>query len=162
VPNKVYHAPETALTFKDSGGSAVLTLNNLAFGAGRVSAQYDRGAGSKPGLYVWRGQFQFATAPALKELIEIYLFGGDGSVVDGTVGTADAALATDKRNNGLLVGCVVVDTTSTNTDVVGSGLVLILDRYISMGVWNGSAGDNLRASANTSIITLTPVPPEIQ
>jgi hypothetical protein len=162
VPNKVYNAPETPITFKDSGGSAVLTLNNLAFGAGRVSAQYDRGTGSKPGLYIWRGTFQFATAPALRELIEIYLFGGDGTVVDGTVGTADAALSTDKRNNGRLIGVVVVDTTSTNTDVVGSGLVMILDRYISAGVWNGSAGDNLRATANTSNVTLTPVPPEIQ
>jgi hypothetical protein len=162
VPNKVYHAPETPITFKDSGGSAVLTLNNLAFGAGRVSAQLDRGAGSLPGLYIWRGNFQFATAPALKELVEIYLFGGDGTVVDGEVGTADAALTSDKRNNGLLVGCAVVDTVATNTNVTASGLVMILDRYISVGVWNASAGDNLRASANTSVVTLTPVPPEIQ
>jgi hypothetical protein len=162
MPNKILHAPETALTFKDSGGSAVITLANLAFGAGRVSAQYDRGSGSKAGLYIWRGQFQFATAPAIAELIELYLFGGDGSVVDGTVGTADAALTSDKRRNGWNFGTVVVDTTSTNTDCVGSGVVEIYDRYISIGVWNGSAGDNLRNTANTSIITLTPVPPEIQ
>lgn len=162
MANKIYNAPETAVTFKDSGGDVVITLASLGAGAGRVSAQYDRGAGSKPALYKWRGVFQFDSAPAVGELVELYLFGGDGTVVDGTLGTSDAAMTTDKRRNGKLIGVVVVDTTSATTDIVGSGVCEIFDRYVSLGVWNGSAGDTLEATANACYVVLTPIPPEIQ
>lgn len=162
MANKIYHAPETEISFRDSGGDATLTLQNLAFGAGRVSARYDRGAGSKPGLYRWRAVMQFETAPALGELVEIYLFPSDGTYMDGTLGTSDAALSSDKRRNGQLIGVVEVDTTSVTTDIIASGICEIYDRYISIGVWNGSAGDNLENTSNASRVNLMPVPPEIQ
>lgn len=162
MANKIYYNPETAITFKDSGGSAVLTLQNLGFGVGRISARYDRGAGSKPMRHRWTGVFQFETAPAIGETIEIYLAASDGTYVDGTVGTADAALTSDKRRNLKLVGTVVVDTTSTGTDIVRSGTCEIVSRYISGGVWNGSAGDNLKNTANASMIIFEPIPDEIQ
>lgn len=163
MPNKIYYAPETTLTFKDSGGDAAITLANLGFGAGRISAQCDRGSGSKPARYRWRAVFQFATAPQVGELCEIYLAQSrDGSVIDGTLGASDAALSSDKRRNLDLIGVVVHDTTSTNTDIVGSGVCYVYDRYIQIGVWNGSSGDNLRNSSNTSYIELTPIPDEIQ
>lgn len=162
MANKIYRAIETALTFCDSGGDAAITLQNLAFGAGRVSARYDRGSGSKPRLYRWRGVFQFETAPIVGEQIEVYLFESDGTYMDGTLGTSNAALSSAKRNNGELIGVVVVDTTSTATDIIGSGYCLISDQYISVGVWNASAGDNLKNTANANRIILTPVPDEIQ
>lgn len=162
MANKVYRAAETSLTFKDSGGSAVITLQNLAYGAGRISARYDRGAGSLAAKYQWRGVFQFETAPVVGELIEIYIAESNGTDVDGNIGTADAALTSDKKRNLTLVGCVQVDTTATATNIVGSGICWIYDRYFSVGVWNGSAGDNLKNTANTSVITLTPYPDEIQ
>lgn len=34
MPNKVYAAPETPIVFKDSGGDAVITLQNLAYPTG--------------------------------------------------------------------------------------------------------------------------------
>ena len=49
--NKIYMAPGTPITFTGSGGDAVITTNNLAFGVGRVSAQYDRGVGAKAKLH---------------------------------------------------------------------------------------------------------------
>lgn len=162
MPNKIYRAIETTLSFRDSGGSAVLTLLNLAFGAGRVSAQYDRGAGSLAQLFHWRAVVQFETAAIVGETVEIYLFESDGTYMDGTLGTSDAALGTDKRRNGKLIGTVVADTTSTATNIVASGLCLITERYVSVGVWNGSAGDNLENTSNASRINLTPVPPELQ
>lgn len=162
MANKVYRAIETALSFRDSGGDAVLSLQNLAFGVGRVSARYDRGAGSLPRLYEWRGVFQFETAPIVGEIVEIYLFDSDGTYMTGTLGTSDAALGTDKRRNGKLIGNVVVDTTSVTTDIVGSGLCLINSRYVSVGVWNASAGDNLENTSNASRVILTPMPDEIQ
>ena len=162
MANKIYRAAETAITFRDSSGDAVIALQNLGFGVGRVSARYDRGSGSKPRIYQWRGVFQFETAPIVGELIELYLFESDGTYMDGTLGTSDAALSSAKRNNGNPIGSVVVDTTSTGTDIIKSGLCLIHDRYISIGVWNGSAGDNLKNTANTSRVILTPYPDEIQ
>lgn len=162
MPNKIYYTPETAITFKDSGGSAVLTLQNLGFGAGRISARYDRGAGAKPMRHRWTGAFQFETAPAIGETIEIYLSASDGAYADGTVGTSDAALTSDKRRNLKLIGTVVVDTTLTGTDIVRSGTCEIASRYISTGVWNASNGDNLKNTANTSMVILEPIPDEIQ
>jgi hypothetical protein len=163
MPTKIYRATETPITFRDSSGDVVMTLQNLAFGAGRVSAQYDRGAGSKAKLHEVIGVFQFETAPVIGEAIEIYLFQSDGTYVDGNVGTSDAALATAKRNNGILIGSVIVDTTSTSTDIVGRFLdVPITSRYYSIGVWNASAGDNLKNTANTSRVIVTPMPDESQ
>lgn len=163
MPNKVYRAVEAAITFRDSGGDVVLGLQNLAFGAGRISARYDRGAGSLAQLHEVRAVVQFETAPALGEAVEIYLFQSDGTYMDGTLGTADAAMGSDKRKNGMLIGAVIADTTSATTDIVASFQnVPISSRYYSIGVWNASAGDNLENTANASRVIVTPMPPEIQ
>lgn len=163
MPNKLYRAVETAITFRDSSGDVVITLQNLGFGVGRVSAQYDRGAGSKPQLHEVTGVFQFETAAALGEAIEIYLFESDGTYQDGTVGTSDAALSSDKRRNGMLIGVVLADTVSTATDIVARFKdVPITSRYYSIGVWNASAADNLENTANASRVIVTPMPPELQ
>jgi hypothetical protein len=163
MPSKVYRAVETPIVFRDSGGDVVITLNNLGFGAGRVSARYDRGAGSVAESHEVTGVFQFETAPALGEAVELYLFQSDGTYMDGTLGTSDAALTADKRRNGILIGAVIVDTTSTATDIIARFQnVPITSRYYSIGVWNASAGDNLENTANASRVIVTPMPPEAQ
>jgi len=163
MPSKVYRAVETPIVFRDSGGDVVITLNNLGFGAGRVSARYDRGAGSLSESHEVTGVFQFETAPALGEAVELYLFQSDGTYMDGTLGTSDAALTADKRRNGILIGAVIVDTTSTATDIIARFQnVPITSRYYSIGVWNASAGDNLENTANASRVIVTPMPPEVQ
>jgi hypothetical protein len=162
MANAIYRGIGTPLSFRDSGGDAVITLQNLSAGAGRVSARYDRGAGSLPRVYEWRGVFQFNTAPVVGELVEIYLFESDGTYMNGTLGTSDAALGSDKRKNGKLIGVVVVDTTSTATDIINSDLCLINSRYFSVGVWNGSAADPLQNTSNASRVILTPMYDEIQ
>lgn len=162
MASAIYRGIGTPLSFRDSGGDAVLTLQNLGFGAGRVSARYDRGAGSVPRIYAWRAVIQFETAPIVGEIVEIYIFESDGTYADGTVGTADAALTSAKRANGHLIGMVVVETTSTATDIVAGGTCMINERYFSVGVWNGSAGDNLENTANANRVILTPMYDEIQ
>lgn len=162
MSNDVYRKLGTPIVFAESGGDAVITLINLGFGVGRVSARYDRGAGSQPRLFEWRAVVQFETAPALGELVEIYLFQSDGTYVDGSVGTADAALTTDQRRNGWLIGVVNVDTVATATNIIASGMCLINSRYFSVGVWNGSAADNLENTANANRIIMTPVPDQSQ
>jgi len=162
MPNKVYRAVETAVVFCESGGTEPITLINLAAGAGRVSDQYDRGAGIVAQLHEVTAVFQMETAGVVGEAIEVYLFESDGTYQDGTVGATDAALAADKRRNGSLVGAVIVDTTSTATNIVARFKdVPITSRYYSVGVWNATA-DNLEDTANASRIIVTPMPPEIQ
>jgi hypothetical protein len=166
MPNKIYRAVEAPVVFRDSGGDRVLALQNLAGGAstdGQISAQYDRGAGSKAQLHEIIGVFQFATAPQIGEVVEIWLFQSDGTYVDGTVGTTAGTLPAAKFRNGMLVGAVVVDTISVDTDIVARFIdVPISSRYYSIGVFNRVVSDNLRNTANTSRVIVTPMPPELQ
>jgi len=162
MSNKVYHAPETPVTFKESGGTAVLTLLNLGFGAGRISARVDRGAGSKPGLYRWRAVMQWENDPAAADYADIVLATSDGTLADGNVGSADAALTAAQKSNCEVIGSVKAEAATGSTDRIASGTFTLLDRYFSIGVWNGSATKNLKNSANVSYVSVTPVPPEIQ
>lgn len=161
MANKVYTAFETPITFGDSGRTYVITLQNLATGAGRISARADRGAGSIATWYRCRVTIQLETAGAVGEQVEIYVSTSDGTNPDGEIGTADAALTTDKRRNLQYIGSVYVDTTSVTTNMTGSFDVKITTRYFSVGVWNGTT-DNLENTANACLISFTPVVDEIQ
>lgn len=159
MSGKIYRAIETPITFKDSGGSAVITLQNLT--GARVSARYDRGAGSLPAKYQWRAIIQWASTPAVANWAEIYLAGSDGTYVDGTLGTSDSGLSTDQLKNCLWIGNVVVQSASAATNMIASGECTIVDRYISVAVWN-RANVAFQNTANVSMVILTPVPDEIQ
>jgi hypothetical protein len=164
VASKIYSAPESVITFQDSSGSAVLTLQNLGAGVGRYSARYDRGAGSRAAWMWLRFVWQMETAGVVGETVEVYLISWheDGSLSDGALGTSDAALTADLRRNlgnPALIG--IVDKTATTTNIAASGLVFLPSRYVSIGVWNATA-DNLENTANTSIVSLTPYPFEQQ
>jgi hypothetical protein len=158
----IYRAIQTPIVFKESGGDAVITLLNLAFGVGRISAQYDRGAGSKPVTYKWKAVMQFETAAIVGERVELYVAESNGTSIDGGVGAADAALAAAAKPNLKMIGIVTVQTTDTATSFIASGLCTIWERYFSLGVWNASAGDNLENTANASFVSFTPMPDEIQ
>jgi hypothetical protein len=161
MANKLYVAPETPLVFKDSGGDADITLQNLAAGAGRISVQVDRGAGSHARLYKWRAKMPFETAPVVGEYVFLYIAESDGTDVDGLVGAVDAALTAAQAANLQEIGIVRVQTTDVDTAFTASGYCLISERYFSVGVFN-SAADNLQNDANTATVTLTPVPDELQ
>lgn len=160
--NLIYRDIGTPITFCESGGDVVITLLNLAAGAGRVSARYDRGAGDKPVYHLWQGKFQFESAPVVGEAVEIYLFESDGTLADGVVGTADAALTAGMKSNGKLLGVVLAQTTDTATDFVASGVCEIWQRYYSIGVWNASAADPLENTANVNKVIITPLAWDIQ
>jgi hypothetical protein len=162
MPNDIFRELGTPITFRDSAGDAVITLLNLAAGAGRISARYDQGAGSKPRIWEWRAVIQWETAPAVGEVAEIYLAESDGTYMDGTLGTADAALGSDKRKNLKLLGVVIADSVSTATDNIASGLCIVNQRYFSIGVWNASVADNLENTANACRVIMTPAYDEVQ
>jgi len=158
MPNKVYAAAETALTWTDSGGDYALTLASLAADGVRVGAQHDLGSGSRSRLYEWRFVVDgFGTAPVVGETVDVYVATSDGTYVDGSVGTSDAAGSTVALPNLLFLGSATVQTTSTTDDLVISGQVELSHQYVSPVVHNNTA-DALSGGR----FILTPVPDEIQ
>jgi len=153
---------DAPLIWQDSGGSAVITLNNLAANVGRVGARIDRGLGLLPRWYVLQGKFEKGVAGVVGQIITVGLFLSDGTNVDGNVGVADAALTATQ-----MLAChdrpfeIVVTTISTDTPIVQSKLIEIPPmRYISVGVINSVTG-LLRATANACRIALFPYHDEV-
>lgn len=162
MANKIYTIQETAITFQESGGTVTFTPKNVADNAGRISAQYDRGATAKPALYWWRAVTKAAAALAVGKTLQIYLATSNGTNVDGNQGTSDAAFSSiDKLRNLQYVGSVFADSTSSGEVQVASGLVEIRERYISVVWWN-DFDQALTNTAGDHIFSLTPVPDEIQ
>ena len=82
--------------------------------------------------------------------------------VDGEEGIADGALGSaNSLTNMHYMGAVVVDTTSTDTNITKSGQVWIPARYINLVVFNNTA-DNLRTDTGVHHVGLTPTPHEVQ
>lgn len=164
MANKIYHATETSLLFADAAQAEdeTLTLSALAAAAGRISARHDFGAASKSRIYEWRATFQMATAGVVGETIEIYLSTSDGTNPDGEEGTADAALSSsNKLKNMHLIGVVVVDTTTIDTDITSSGCFVLSARYASICVFNNTA-DALKTDTAVHGVVIAPVPDEVQ
>ena len=162
MANKIYVAPETAIVFKASGGDVTFTPKNVANGAGRRSAQWDRGSGSKPARYVWRVHTKAAAGLTVGNALEVYFATSDGTDVDGNQGTTDAAFsAADKRRNLRYVGSVIADDTTNGEVQIASGVVEIYTRYVSVVWWN-AFGQTLTNVDADHTFSLTPVPDEVQ
>jgi len=164
MANKVYGNSESAITWKSSGGSAVITCTSLANNAGRVGAQYDRSTGARALRFMWELQFKCAATPTLGNVVSVYLAvaQADNTIPTGNVSTADAALsALDKRRNLIFLGVVEIDNAGTGIQA-GSGLTAeIPHRYLSLVLVNES-GAAFSSTAGDTIFTLTPIPDELQ
>lgn len=173
MPNKVYVARETRITFEPSGGDEPFTLTSLASGAGRVSDQLERGAGSIAQEYQGVLRTAFGTVPVVNEVLRIYLvegwnFRNDGTPeVDqgGALGAADAAVSDedDLIAAGHLIGYLVVPPSpAADTEYVSRPFrFLTAARYLQFAVWNATA-DALSATAADHELAVWPSPPEIQ
>ena len=164
MANKIYSAPETTLVFDDSGGGGVITFTpkNIANNAGRISAQHDLGAGSKPRKFRWMALTKANVAPTVGTILEIYLAPGDGTNEAGNEGTADAALsAEDKKRNMIRIGSVVADKATNTEPFVAMGVCEIPFRYFSV-CWVNKFGQTLTNTSADHQFTLTPIPDEVQ
>lgn len=162
--NDLYVSPETAITFADSAQTPTrnLTLSALATVTGRVSAQHDRGASPFAPCYLWRATFQLTGTNVVGATIELYLATSDGTNVDGQVGTADAALSSvNKLSNLRFIGSVVVDQTTTNTSMTGSGTYCTMARYFSVVVYNATTLP-LKTDTAVNMVSMTPIPMSVQ
>jgi hypothetical protein len=161
--SKQYVNPETPLVFGDTAQTedAAITLSALANNAGRISARLDRGTGAHAAWYKWRCSFQATAVIVAGTTVEVYISTSDAANPDGEIGTADAALTTEKRRNLMQIGIVQADQTAANIPMTASGLVYIPDRYFSLGVWN-ALGQAFRTDTSVHHCTFTPMPPEQQ
>jgi hypothetical protein len=162
MANKIYVVGETAITWQDTSGTKAMTLNNLASGAGRQGAVQDLGTAAKSRQYMWRAFCQFATAPVVNEIVQIFLKTTDGTSPDNDDGTGDIAVSSaDKLQNLIYLGAIVVDEAATGIKMVGHGIIEIPQKEVMPIFWNDTA-DNLVATNNLNGFSLTPIPSEIQ
>lgn len=164
MPNKIYQATESTITFRDSAGSAVFTCTSLASGAGRQSALYDLTTNDRSTKYAWRAFMKFATTPVVGEIIRIYLKTSDGTNPDNDDGTGDAAVsAEDKLRNLKFIGNIIVDEASTTPTFVASSdePIQLPHKEVAVVFWNATA-DAFSSTAADHGFDLIPVPDEIQ
>lgn len=144
-----------------------ITLASLATARGSVSAQYDI-KGKKDLVsqwWRWRANLEYASAVTAGQITKLYIAGADDSSsshIDGgfaaTATDLDSAAKVDQLANCDNFGSV--DGIGLTTGIVSSGLVRIMDRYISLGI-NNASGVAMASGAGVSWIKMWPVP-EIQ
>lgn len=160
-----YYAPGTAAVFTPSGGTIVFTPTSLANAAGRVSAQWDRGAGSKPSIFRVESRTRAAVAPVVGTVVNVYLVYGQASstMIPGKVGAADAAVSSENLFlNAKLIGTMICDVAGNTNDFVMSEVVRdVRAQYVSVG-WFNLLGQALSATAGDHVVTMTPMSDEAQ
>lgn len=170
MPNKIYQAPETSITWTDAttGGDELLDMGGLAAGSLAMGSYYDRGAGSKAGKYRYQLIIDgFDTAPVVGETVSIYISqSDDGTNFDGQpttapTTTAEGTITADQVKNCLLVDTATVYSTTAGDELQVSGIVELSGRYISPVPYNKTA-DALLSTSDAHKFILTPIPDEVQ
>ncbi len=160
MPSAIYLRRGTAKAFRASGGDATFTVDGIANGAGRVSARADWGANPAPDLYEIICEIDSTSTPTTGTVARVYWIGSDAATggvrADGGWAETDAAASDEDRfRNATVVASVQADEVSGNKF---TRTVRYVDsrRYCQVAVWN-AYGVALSASANDTIITVTPL-----
>jgi hypothetical protein len=166
MANKIYVAPETVVSWKNTGGTEILTLTSLgASGGCRIGEEHDFGSASHARKYGIRLRTKFATEPVLREIIEVFIARGDGTYRDGDIGGSDAALtidSTDDRTLAMLpVMMNLVYHQDSTEEFIYYGEFECGFRYLSPVVVNQTA-DALSATAADHELMIWPLPDEVQ
>lgn len=158
--NKIYQTPGTTVTFMNTGGDVTLTLKNTANGHGRVSNQWDRGAGALPARVKVEACIKGASAIAISAGWHLYAYAAQGGATLSDL-TADADLTAETQlNNFLYIGKLLASSNAVGP-FYGSWVVELVGRYVNLAVWNPS-GQAIDNADGTSYIKITPMPDDIQ
>ena len=162
MANKILHVRETDVTWRNTGGSELLTLTSVGSGAGRQGARHDFTTGSIARTYEWSAFLQLVATPTLGELIYIYWKFSNGTQAGNDDGTGDIVVsAIDKLRNLQLIGAIEIDQAAANIEMTASGILTLNSRYGHPVFWNAAAVA-LTATATEHGFTLTPIVPEVQ
>jgi len=161
MANEVYIRKGTSkLVNGEAGADVALSMEGVANGAGRVSAQIDWGAAPRPSLYEWSCEVQWQPTPTQGAVLELYVAGApdaDNTQIDGDIGTSDAALGdVDMRRNLRYIGCVVSENAAASEICVSSGIFEFTPRYMSIIGYNG-AGATINATDSNFRFNIVPV-----
>ncbi len=169
MAGEVYVEDGSAITWQDSTGTYAMTLQNLATVAARVGARADLGAWPRALAYRWYLEIEWASAPTIDQVVELYFGGWDndtgpaspvGQLPATDIGYAAASAGLSKRKNLLLAGVVVAETAAVGP-FSASGLIALPYRYVSPFIYN-AAGVALKNTANSALLRVTPVYPQVQ
>jgi hypothetical protein len=162
MSNDILAVRGTGVVFKQTGGNVAFNPVSITNGQVRYSAQYDRGTAPSPNLYNWRARTKTAANPSIGAIMTIYLAAGDGTDIDGDIGTGGGLLASvDQLRNIPPIGVVVANYATTTNIYTASGTVEINARYVSV-LWRNDLGVALSATAADSVFTLEPLNYQVQ
>jgi len=153
----------TALTIKNSGGSAAITLASLANGSSRQAATLDLGANW---AQRWRidTDFELAATPTAGNAINLFAsFSDTTGAGRGNTSGSDAAYSGYSSNIDAstrqleLIGAHVVTNQATSTvQKAFAGIFFPKGRYLNLVVDNRS-GAAFHSADTNQVITLTPL-----
>jgi hypothetical protein len=148
--------PLTALTFTETGGTAVFTPKNVATGAGRVSDRTDRGTGALATLFKWEATFKAQASVTIGLPVRVYAYCHENANTTADY-VADAAVTAETQfSNFKLIGTIYASANSVGP-FYNSGDVFLTGRYCEVGMWNAS-GQTLTNVNGDNKVTLTPYP----
>lgn len=160
MANEVYLRKGTSVLFNGAPGDVAFSMQGVANGAGRVSAQKDWGAAPRPDWYEWSCEVQWQATPTQGALLELYVAGApdaDSTQIDGDIGASDAALADiDMRRNLKFIGSVVSENAAASEICVASGRFQFTQRYMSIVGYN-AAGATINATAGNFRVDIVPI-----
>lgn len=166
----VYLNSGALITWGDGAGADCdFGLSALASGTARVGEQVDLGAGARPATWLWQGEAQWASAPTVDQVIEIYLalWADDanallpaGQVPASDTGYASGAAGVSKFKNLLFLGVITAETAAVGP-FSAIGEVRIPTRYVSP-FWINRATPALATSTTLHRFRLAPKWPEGQ
>jgi hypothetical protein len=140
-----------------------ITLASLSNGAGRVSAAVDNATVRATSAQVFVRIKTGASAPTSNAPVKLYLIrhSNDGTtpLVDGALGTTDAAVSTEPRN-AEQIGVIAV-TTATATTYEASFIARDLTPKYSICVWN-AVGQTLSTTGGDFELQVLPITLEAQ
>jgi len=170
MANKIYIAPETTITWTDTGGDELLDLGGLAAAGVAMGSFADLGAASRSEWYEAELFIDgWDSAPALGETVVLYFSQSnattnfDGCPTTDPTTTAQGTMTADQIKNLGAPACIAtVYSTTPGLNIKARGVIRLTGRYVSPVVQNNSAADALLSTADAHTVKLTPIPPEVQ
>jgi hypothetical protein len=160
MANESYIQNGTVLSVNgEAGADYAFSVEGLADGAGRVSAQIDLGAVPRPMIVDWSAECQWQATPTQGGRLDLYISTApdvDSTMIDGDVGASDAALSdVDSKRNLKWIGAIVSENATASEVCAASSAFTTLKRYLSIVAING-AGATINATDSNFQLKLTP------
>lgn len=160
MANAILQYQDTDTTWEPAGGDEVLTLTNMADGAGRAGDEHDFGAKFPIAVRV-ELETKFAVSPTAGEIVEIMWSSSiDGTNYDGECTGSDAAYSDENDQKRLYLVGVLACT--NDTSVQRQSWIFILPARYGLPVVGNQSGQAMTNTAGDHKLTVTPLISEIQ